>query len=111
MAMDEQQDAATGRVLDLLFPHRGEPGHIHYHINASGMGVVAAVLVAIVMLVINVMQGRDIVRHDASIEKMEAVQRAANDKMEMKYERMQDHLSAIYAQAPHLKPQPEKSSP
>lgn len=106
--MEEPQDVTAGRVLDLLFPRRGEPSHIHYHINAGGMAVAAAVLAAVVMLVINVMQGRDISRQSNTIDKMEIAQREAIDKMEAKYERMQDHLSAIYAQAPHLKPQPEK---
>jgi uncharacterized protein with von Willebrand factor type A (vWA) domain len=61
-------------------------GNSVINFNASGVVVWISLSCVAVLIVMNLMQGATIT------------------KLETKYDRMQDYLNAIYAQAPHLKP-------
>lgn len=66
-------------------------------VNAGGWGVAIAVAACGLMLAINIMQLVDRARQDSEIRELRAADR-----------RHDDYLSAIYMQAPHLRPKEEK---
>lgn len=65
-------------------------GSSHVTINAGGIGVAVALIACALMLGFNLSLQAILASHDRKID------------------RMQDHLSAIYMQAPHLRPPPGK---
>ena len=66
-------------------------------VQAGGLGVMIATGACVLMLAINVMQLVDRMRQDNEIRELRAADR-----------RHDDYLSAIYMQAPHLRPKEEK---
>lgn len=66
-------------------------------LDAGGAGVWIAVTCVVVLAFMNVMQITTILRIESKY-----------DNLEDKYNRTQDYLNAIYAQAPQLKPKEEK---
>lgn len=77
--------------------------------NMGGAGVWMATTAALVMFAVNVMQSRQIDQQTATISEINRRVDSTNSELNRKYERMQDYLNAIYAQAPHLKPQEQES--
>lgn len=71
----------------------GTQNNATWNVNAGGVGVWLCVTASAVMFSLTVVLG--VLFIDLS----------------RKYDRMQDHLSAIYMMAPQLKPQDEKKSP
>lgn len=65
-------------------------------IQAGGIGVMLAVGACVLMLAINIMQLVDRTRQDSEIRELRAADR-----------RHDDYLSAIYMQAPQLRPKEE----
>lgn len=82
------------RALRLSMGHGASNATIT--VQAGGIGVMLAVGACGLMLAINVMQLVDRARLDSEIRELRAADR-----------RHDDYLSAIYAQAPHLKPKEE----
>lgn len=84
---------STANRLDSSL-NSGAPGNgnnvSNVNLNAGGWGVWISVTCVIVLAVMNNSNQVTITR------------------LEQKYERMQDYLNSIYAQAPHLKPKEEK---
>lgn len=74
----------TAEKLDTKASNSVSYGNIHF--DTGGMAIWISFTLTCVLAAVNIMQLANIT------------------KLESKYERMQDYLNAIYAQAPHLKP-------
>lgn len=97
----ESQASLLAAIKDLKHL-AGQPSHSGgnstINVNAGGWGVAISVAACGLMLAINIMQLVDRARQDSEIRELRAADR-----------RHDDHLSAIYMMAPHLKPkEPQK---
>lgn len=77
----ERLDKSLGKLES-----RGWGGSSNVTINAGGVGVAVSLMCVVILVVISIFQN------------IESAQ------MSRKYDRMQDHLSAIYMMAPQLRP-------
>ena len=83
------------RALRLSMGHGASSATVT--IQAGGIGVMLAVGACVLMLAINVMQLVDRARLDSEIRELRAADKDHDN-----------HLSAIYMMAPHLKPEEKK---
>lgn len=87
--MEEPQDVIANRLLEMLIPGRNS-SNATITVNAGGFGVWVAVTCCIVMLSCNIFLAVIVMDHSRQISDLK------------------DYLSAIYMQAPYLKPSEKK---
>lgn len=102
--MGEPQDVTADRIVrDLLMPYARNDSNATINVNAGGIGVWIAAACCAVMLASGLIAAFWVSREFTRLDR-------ENDARREEAMRMQSYLSAIYVQAPHLKPSSEESN-
>lgn len=93
MEMQRTIDALTEVVRDMRMSHPAAGGGSNIQVNGGGIGVWIATVCCALMLGVSAVSAMVILDHSRQISDL------------------RDHLTVIYAQAPHLKAKAEEDSP